>query len=280
MDSTPCTNPDHTRPVPAIARLFWPDGRYNPSTACITDLTVQLRRSLEEGHAIEVWPVAKEPLHPLRFGKWRKAPDCDRCKDTGRFRETSEGITVEAQCGCKRGQRMSELWYAQKHGYGHPDEPEPEPPTDDEPPWWTANPSGIVGVPVTAGEQVLTTLMDASDAERLGGRKLSLGSHGYVQFAVDRHMTLLHRWILGLRTGDGRIGDHVNGDQLDNRRANLRAVSPRGSNENLRGFGRSGYRGVYQTRRWPMDGIGQVRWSAALPRHFPDKGRGRARGRF
>lgn len=38
----------------------------------------------------------------------------------------------------------------------------------------------------------------------------------------------------------------------DNRRANLRAVTPRGNSQNVRGHGRSGYRGVYPTRhgRW------------------------------
>jgi hypothetical protein len=61
---------------------------------------------------------------------WRSAPDCDRCKDNGRFREDSAGIVVEAHCGCKRGRRMSELWLADKHGYSHPDQPEPEPDYD------------------------------------------------------------------------------------------------------------------------------------------------------
>ena len=111
-----CTSPDHVRPIKAAARLFWPDGRYQPTTACITDLTRQVRQSLEEGHAVEVWPPAREPSNPLRWGQWRKAPDCGRCEDRGRFREKSDGITVEAHCICKRGQRMFELWFAEKHG--------------------------------------------------------------------------------------------------------------------------------------------------------------------
>lgn len=57
---------------------------------------------------------------------WRAAPTCDRCKDTGRFREQN----VEAHCRCKTGRRMSELWYAEKHGLYHPDMPDPEPPDD------------------------------------------------------------------------------------------------------------------------------------------------------
>jgi hypothetical protein len=70
----------------------------------------------------EFEPPTRED-HPLRFGAWRQAPDCGRCNDRGRF---TEGGT-EAHCTCKRGRRMSEMWYASKHGYGHPDEPEPDP---------------------------------------------------------------------------------------------------------------------------------------------------------
>lgn len=137
MDELTCANEDHPRPVAAIARLFWPDGRFKPSTACTGDLARQVRMSIADGHSVEVWPVRKGPDNPMRWGQWRKAPDCDRCNDTGRFREGNEaGGYTEAHCGCKRGRRMSELWYADKHGFGHPDEPEPEPSWDaDEPPF-------------------------------------------------------------------------------------------------------------------------------------------------
>lgn len=70
----------------------------------------------------------EDPFGPAPTG-WRAAPDCDRCKDTGRSRETDAGgRVVEAHCGCKRGRRMSELWYADKHGLYHPDMPEPSEP--------------------------------------------------------------------------------------------------------------------------------------------------------
>lgn len=117
-----CANEDHSRPVPAVARLVWPGGRYRPTTACATDLRRSLADSLAEGHAVEVWPANREPDSALGVGRWRRAPDCDRCKDTGRFAENG----VEAHCGCKRGRRMSELWYADKHGHYHPDAFEPE----------------------------------------------------------------------------------------------------------------------------------------------------------
>ena len=62
------------------------------------------------------------PFGPPPTG-WRAAPTCGRCKDTGRFREAN----VEGHCNCKTGRRMSELWYADKHGLYHPDMPEPDP---------------------------------------------------------------------------------------------------------------------------------------------------------
>jgi hypothetical protein len=73
-------------------------------------------------------PAVPEERRAGFTSQWRRAPDCGRCGDRGRFRENN----VEAHCTCKRGRRMSELWYADKHGYAHPDEPDPEPPYDDD----------------------------------------------------------------------------------------------------------------------------------------------------
>lgn len=75
---------------------------------------------------------------------------------------------------------------------------------------------------------------------------VSIGSHGYAQVWVPPFM-LLHRWILGLEVGDERYADHINGDPLDNRRANLRVVDGTESNLNRRVKGRC----VYPVRdRW------------------------------
>lgn len=96
--------------------------------------------------------------------------------------------------------------------------------------------------------------IDDEDAARLGKLTVSLGGHGYAQMFWDGRVQLLHRWILGLTRGDGLIGDHVNGDRLDNRRSNLRAVTPSMSSQNVGGRGRSKYRGVHPTRsgRWSV----------------------------
>ena len=95
---------------------------------------------------------------------------------------------------------------------------------------------------------LVPVLMDAEDIERLGSRLLSVGSHGYAQMWECKKVTLVHRWILGLQRGDRRIGDHINGNKLDNRRSNLRIVDASGSSQNVSGRGRSRFRGVYPTR--------------------------------
>ncbi|MCP4708548.1 MAG: hypothetical protein GY869_07990 [Planctomycetes bacterium] len=55
----------------------------------------------------------------------------------------------------------------------------------------------------------------------------------------------LHRQILGLRHGDTRQVDHINGNGLDNRRHNLRICTVAENSANRRAVkSRSGYKGV------------------------------------
>jgi hypothetical protein len=103
---------------------------------------------------------------------------------------------------------------------------------------------------------LVAVLLDAEDIELLGSRRLSIGSHGYAQMWERKTVTLVHRWVLGLASGDRRIGDHINGNNLDNRRSNLRIVDASGSSQNVSGRGRSRFRGVYLTR--------QGRWQAKV----------------
>ncbi len=64
----------------------------------------------------------------------------------------------------------------------------------------------------------------------------------------------MHRDILGLVRGDGKIGDHKNRNTLDNQKENLRVVgySLNNHNSNLRRNNPSGYRGVtwYRNKHW------------------------------
>jgi hypothetical protein len=52
-----CANEDHGRPTTAVARLSWPDGRYSPTTACVSHLQWAVRDSLDVSHVVLVEPV-------------------------------------------------------------------------------------------------------------------------------------------------------------------------------------------------------------------------------
>ena len=82
----------------------------------------------------------------------------------------------------------------------------------------------------------VTILIDEEDYDRLEGRKVSIGSHGYAQiWNIElKRVMLLHRWIMGAtdRTYYSFVCDHVNRNKLDNRKENLRIVSPTDSNDN------------------------------------------------
>jgi hypothetical protein len=118
-----------------------------------------------------------------------------------------------------------------------------------------------IAVPAKAGDIYADVLMDEEDVERLAGRKLSIGSHGYAQM-WDGQVMLLHRWIMNVPDGTGYrvIVDHINRDILDCRRENLRVVTPTESNLNRRVAPRDLPIGVYRTQ-------GGKRFVAKLKRH-------------
>ena len=82
---------------------------------------------------------------------------------------------------------------------------------------------------------LVTLFVDADLHRELSRYFWQLSKHGYAFRRVyagkrangtSRQRDLyLHRHILGLTKGDGKIGDHVNRDRLDNRRENLRVVT-------------------------------------------------------
>jgi hypothetical protein len=102
-----------------------------------------------------------------------------------------------------------------------------------------------------AGEVVAHTLVDAEDRHLaalrwyLDAGNAARSGKPYVRRARGGRAVYLHRQILGLRQDDPRKGDHINGDTLDNRRANLRivTVAENAQNQGSRG-GSSRHRGV------------------------------------
>jgi len=87
-------------------------------------------------------------------------------------------------------------------------------------------------IPLTQGR---FAIVDDEDYDELTKHRWFFTGHGYAKRYVKdgepdaRKNLFMHRQILGLRFGDKRVVDHINGDGLDNRRSNIR-VSNQGTN--------------------------------------------------
>ena len=77
------------------------------------------------------------------------------------------------------------------------------------------------------------------------------GSHGRYAY-VSLKTALLHRFLMGLKVGDGMLVDHKNHNTLDNRRENLRVCTKsQNTMYTRRRPNKSGYRGVrYRKGKW------------------------------
>jgi len=88
---------------------------------------------------------------------------------------------------------------------------------------------GVVGIPLydKSGSIRDWASADADSAEELALVRWHLTPYGYAasRGGGDGLYLYMHRFILGLESGDDRQADHINGVRLDNRRANLRAVT-------------------------------------------------------
>lgn len=83
-------------------------------------------------------------------------------------------------------------------------------------------------------------------------------------YAVRYHRSrpvLMHRQLLGLEEGDPREGDHINGDQMDNRRENLRIVTRSQNRQNLDPAGYVGSTSKYRAVHWAAD---KGKWRACV----------------
>jgi hypothetical protein len=102
------------------------------------------------------------------------------------------------------------------------------------------------------GEVVGHTKVSPEDFEALSQWRWAMKDGNYV---VRRATYYLHREIMGLVAGDGLSVDHINGDGLDNRRGNLRAVTQGHNCQNVpsKPGSTSPYRGVSwskQANKW------------------------------
>jgi hypothetical protein len=109
-------------------------------------------------------------------------------------------------------------------------------------------------IPLTRGQ---VAIVDAADYEWLNQWKWYAEWGGY---AVRTHWSKtkpqfcvrMHRAILGLESGDPRRIDHINGNRIDNRRANLRIATAQQNAHNARISSRntSGFKGAHRDRKW------------------------------
>jgi hypothetical protein len=128
----------------------------------------------------------------------------------------------------------------------------------------------VVKVPLGRYGDKGYALVDAERAAEVLAYCWSLNDKGYASRktsvrsgGVSRKTSIrLHRQLLGLVPGDGVEGDHINGDRLDNRLANLRIV-PLGANAQNKNFctvGTSRFRGV----SWQKNKRGRGAWKAQV----------------
>jgi hypothetical protein len=99
-----------------------------------------------------------------------------------------------------------------------------------------------VKIPLTKGA---FALVDVEDAATVSERRWQLHPHGYAYAGIRGRKIFMHRIILGAKTE--QEVDHINGDGLDNRRANLRTCTraENCANQRLSKKNTSGYKGVY-----------------------------------
>jgi hypothetical protein len=113
-----------------------------------------------------------------------------------------------------------------------------------------------VGIALTQG---FVALVDEADADALAQWRWWVVRSGDREYAMrtgprpERAVWLMHRVILGLRPGRTPEVDHINGDGLDNRRANLRVAthSQNMANQDGQRRRRGRFKGVsLQDGRW------------------------------
>ena len=97
------------------------------------------------------------------------------------------------------------------------------------------------------GFEIVIDDQDYADLSRFSWHFSSSGyaSRSYVENG-EKRTELMHRRLLGLRRGDGRVGDHISANKKDNRRCNLREATPSQNMQNSRRRidNKSGHKGV------------------------------------
>lgn len=105
-------------------------------------------------------------------------------------------------------------------------------------------------IPLTQGK---FALVDDEDYVELNQHKWCAYKQGNTFYAA-RAVNLMHREILGLKRGDGKVTDHIDHDGLNNQRSNIRVCTQQQNmmNKRKRKNNSSKYKGVYflKTNKW------------------------------
>lgn len=101
-------------------------------------------------------------------------------------------------------------------------------------------------IPIASGGY---TRVDDDIADRLQGRTVGLYSRRYPSVTIDGKTVPVHRFVMAPPAG--LVVDHIDGDPLNNTRANLRVVTQTENvlNQRKSRASASGYRGVYRESR-------------------------------
>lgn len=97
------------------------------------------------------------------------------------------------------------------------------------------------------GDIVGFAAVDLADVHRVAELRWFHDATGYAASGSgSSKKTYLHRFVMGCPPGDGWEVDHLNGDKLDRRQANLRKVTRGQNKQNLVAYrgSKSQYRGV------------------------------------
>lgn len=102
---------------------------------------------------------------------------------------------------------------------------------------------GHLYVDLTQGH---SAIISREDGPRILGRKWHAVKCGSGKFYARRENVYMHRELMAGQLEDGLVVDHINGNGLDNRRENLRVVTPAQNTRNLRVYNNpTGFRGVF-----------------------------------
>ncbi len=101
---------------------------------------------------------------------------------------------------------------------------------------------------------------DDCDLERFtdaGWKAHAYGQRTYIRRRAGKRHELAHRIVMGCQEGDGTVVDHIDGNPLNNQRANLRLVTVAQNSWNQSRNSKTGFTGVQQIS--PGLYVGKVR---------------------